>query len=285
MKHKQDIYKKPKIPMKEILTRMTISVFLLGFISFEISAYFKKIPTLDTLELPTVTFDSENLAQESLMKMPQSELKTVAKNDVDQEDMRLEQQESQENESTEKENVEKNSSQSANSSSVIEIDAEQAKEKEKTLIKMMRANDDPHQLFGTVSLMQKILKENDAYKTQELVFGYEYFSPEDKAAILTKEIKANHPTTVTKLLDEGFLLIQPYDKANQLIFKRQYKMAILLLKRKIIPATAKNRFGYTLLHEAAAKGHATLIRLLVSLGADINAQANDGASALHYPSH
>ena len=63
------------------------------------------------------------------------------------------------------------------------------KAKEKTLITMMLANDDPNQKFGTLSLMDKILAEKDPFKTQVLVLDYAFFSAEDEEKILIKEIK------------------------------------------------------------------------------------------------
>jgi len=45
---------------------------------------------------------------------------------------------------------------------------------------------------------------------------------------------------------------------------------------------AKNNYGWTALHYAAAYGHADVVELLLEAGADIKAKNNSGGTALHY---
>lgn len=95
--------------------------------------------------------------------------------------------------------------------------------------------------------------------------------------------KLQELTEVKALLKKGYVLEPNYPYATTLIRNRQYAMVKLLIESNNINVTAHNVYGYTLLHEATAKGHLKLIDLLCAKGEDINKQANDGVSVLHYP--
>jgi ankyrin repeat protein len=138
---------------------------------------------------------------------------------------------------------------------------------------------------ATPNLLERILattKEKDAWKLHETS---DVYSDEDKEKLLNHAVFQNHADNLAKMLDAGYKFSTRYyaGDTNKLIFTRKYQVVILLIKRDLIDVFKANKYGYTLLHEASAKGHSELIRLLVSKGVDINSRARSGASALHYP--
>ena len=136
-----------------------------------------------------------------------------------------------------------------------------------------------------LNIYEAILNEKDAKKVIGLLALNEHFTQVQIDTIFEKEIKADHLEVVKVLLSDGKRLSHPYQNGNELISRRHYKMAMLLIEQGLIPATQANSAGYTLLHEATAKGHQALIRLLIAKGANINARAQDGVSVLHYPTY
>jgi ankyrin repeat protein len=130
-----------------------------------------------------------------------------------------------------------------------------------------------------------ILQMRDESAIWKLQQSYTNYSQEDKQKLLHHAVNNNHVENLEKMLDRGYTFGTHYyeGNTNQLIFKRKYQVVILMIERGIIDVHQKNKYGYTLLHEASAKGHSGLIRLLVSKGVDINSRSRSGASALHYP--
>ncbi len=133
--------------------------------------------------------------------------------------------------------------------------------------------------------IEKVLATTNEEEAWKLYTTYNAYSDEEKEKLLNHAVFNNHADNLAKMLDAGYSFSTPHymGDANKLIFTRKYQVVILLIKRDLIDVFKTNQYGYTLLHEASAKGHSDLIRLLVSKGVDINAQARSGASALHYP--
>lgn len=225
MKHKSDVYKKPRMRPSELITVIVSAIVLVILLAIEIYGY---ILHQSKAPVSTAINDENNTTQQLVQK---SVVPTIE---------------------------EKNESCITPKPIVI-----------KEAIK-------PH-------IYETILRESDEKKVIGLLALQKKFTKAQANKILLKEIKAGHLESVKTLIKEGYRLDKPYSAANKLIADRHYEMAMVLLQNGMIDAKQSNPAGYTLLHEAAAKGHVGLIRLLIAKGAKINVQANDGVSVLHYP--
>ena len=102
------------------------------------------------------------------------------------------------------------------------------------------------------------------------------------AALKDENITALSAMIASIKEDNATLDTQTID-LHEMIATRSYKTATFLIEHELFPIDMRNQHGRTILHEAALKGHEGLIRLIISKGADINAQTPAGISALHYP--
>jgi uncharacterized protein len=137
----------------------------------------------------------------------------------------------------------------------------------------------PKNPFDTLITMSSEVAFWKLYET------YSDYSVQQQKKLLYYAVENNHANNLTSMLEKGYTFeTGNYEgDTNKLIINRKYQVVIVLIKKKLLDIKKVNDYGYSILHEAASKGHQYLIRLMVAQGVDINQQAKDGVSALHYP--
>lgn len=254
MKQKEDIYKKPKKLLSEYLTIIIVACVTTMFVSFEIYSFISHANQMTTLSNVKIDNYEEPIdINESILP---SKNQQVLKRPKEQE--------------TEIELLEANITVSKS-------------DQEKNITKPLVLEEKTQKPLNPI---KDILKSKSESQSWNLLSSYKDYSLEDKHKLLIHAIENNHADNLAKMLKKGFILQTRFyeGNANKLIVSRKYKVVMNLIKSNLLDIHKVNKYGYTLLHEAAAKGHGALTRLLVLKGVDINAQALDGASALHYPS-
>ena len=77
------------------------------------------------------------------------------------------------------------------------------------------------------------------------------------------------------------VVTKKYDALHEAVYQKDV-FAVRCFLWKGADVNAKVDYGWTLLHVAAARGHAEMVELLIARGADVNAKNNDGMTPLHY---
>ncbi len=250
MKHKNDIYNKPKRLLSEYLSIALVSLFAILFFSFEIYSYLNegKFPKL--IQEPQVCHHEEKA--ESNISLAQNQTPKLLQPDIQKE--------------------ERNTTEPLKAKEELQVQT------------VVVSNESNSSTTGMVNPLSEITILSDEAKSWAKIEALTEVTAAEQDELLRHAIEHNHESNMEKMIARGYKFLKPYyDDANQLVFQRKYTITFLLLKHDLIDVNAANKYGYTLLHEATSKGHTTLIRTIIKKGADINAQANDGASVLHYP--
>eukprot|EP00980_Cylindrotheca_fusiformis_P002717 scaffold628_cov91-Cylindrotheca_fusiformis.AAC.3 len=118
----------------------------------------------------------------------------------------------------------------------------------------------PNEIDTTASLYQQQYDVSSSY----------YYSPTTNVGVKT--------TTTTTTIDSGTSFVYLPHKVAQ-----EGNLAALqtLLQNYPDLLTDRDNNGWTLLHEAAKGGHVSIAEYLISIGADMNAQALDGYTPLY----
>ena len=247
MKHKEDIYRKPRKFLSEYFAGVLAMIVVSVFLAFELFSFTSSKSDAILLALQTQKDLQESNLPKAVVVDDQAD-KFQEKSDA----------------TTEKDEQIKSV-----------YDSESLTKTEQNESGISKARD----------LIASILKTTDETLSWKLQESFTAYSQEDIQKLLDHAIENNHVENLKKMLKTGYKLATPYymGNANKLISSRKYDIVFFLIEQGLLDVKKANQYGYTLLHEASAKGHSELVRLLVSKGLDINSQSRSGASALHYP--
>ena len=249
MKHQNDIYKKPQKPLSEYFSFVTIATLIATFLIFETYTVLFE-PSWNSLDF-NQSAQCEHVDQENNIKLALNTTPTAENNPIS------------------------------------DVKPKEIVIVSKTVVPKKLIVEPISAAKVIENPTKEIILLADENQSWILQSSYSAYTLDDKVSLLNHAIKYNHTSNLSKMLDRGYRFKTPYypGNANKLIFTRHYEVTILLINHDLLDLKKTNKYGYTLLHEATAKGHRALIRLMVAKGIDINIQANDGTSVLHYPSH
>ncbi len=132
-------------------------------------------------------------------------------------------------------------------------------------------------------LMADSIESKNSVLLYGLAYVDDFWSAVEKEQLLRYFVLTGQANATESLIKYGYTTSLDYAQVKELIRTRYYRLAMLAIEHNFIPYDARDAEGFTLLHEASAKGHEGLVRQLVAKGLSVNVVSKNGISALHYP--